>query len=73
MVFILSKDTEEIAERGTRFLLVWFVCFWCPCQRGFTDCVRMAPPADTWPENPVELRSWREEAVLATQDRCLFF
>eukprot|EP00450_Noctiluca_scintillans_P011718 CAMPEP_0194490858 /NCGR_PEP_ID=MMETSP0253-20130528/9934_1 /TAXON_ID=2966 /ORGANISM="Noctiluca scintillans" /LENGTH=214 /DNA_ID=CAMNT_0039331539 /DNA_START=31 /DNA_END=675 /DNA_ORIENTATION=- len=29
--------------------------------------VRMAPPADTWPEIVVELRSWREEVVLATK------
>ena len=31
--------------------------------------VRMAPPAETWPEIAVELRSWREEVVLATRVR----
>ena len=54
VVFNISKDTEKIAERGRRFPLVWFVCFWCP-QRDFADCVRMAPPADNWPEIAVEL------------------
>ena len=38
-----------------------FHWFWCPCQRDFADCVRMAPPADTCSEVAVELRCWREE------------
>ena len=54
-VFNISKDTEKIGESVKRFPLVLFVCFWCPCQRGFSDCVRMAPPADNWPEIAVEL------------------
>ena len=37
-----------------------------------TLIVRMAPPADTWPEIAVEIRSWREEVVLATKGAVLF-
>ena len=56
-------------------LLCWSVCCWCPGMDNEalpTLNVSVASPADTWSEIPVELRSWREEAVLATQVRCLF-
>ena len=56
-------------------LLCWFLCCWC---RGMasealpTLNVRMAPPADTWPEISAELRSCREEVLLARKVRCCF-
>ena len=70
MVFILSKDTEETAERGRRFSSVWFVLFVFGVHASealLIVTVRMVPPADTWPEIAVELWSWREEVLLATK------
>ena len=38
----LRKTQRRLERMGSVFH--WF---WCPCQRDFADCVRMAPPADT--------------------------
>ena len=73
-LFSEHRHDPRVASFFTR-LLCWFVCCWC---RGMASetlpilNVRMAPPADTCLEISVELRSWREEVVLATKVRCCF-
>ena len=67
MWFSSFRKTQRRLQREEG-VFHWFCLFvfWCPCQRDFADCVRMAPPADNWPEIAVEFWSWREEVLLST-------